>query len=79
MSIYLNAHGIILNILIATILTLILYIRTVGEIVPGNRIILWLIRWIHLNTLLFLIIYIFLFDMKYDYIYLGFVLYISCI
>jgi len=68
------SHGIILNMLIATILTLILYIRTVGEIVPGNRIILWLIRWIHLNTLLFLIIYVFLFDVTYDYIYLGFVL-----
>ena len=67
------SHGIIINILIATILTLILYLRTRGEIVPGNHIILWLTRWLHLNTLLFLIIYVFIFDMKYDYIYLGFV------
>jgi len=68
------SNGIIINMLIATILTLILYMRTRGEIVQGNRIILWLTRWIHFNTLLFLIIYIFIFDMEYDYIYLGFVL-----
>lgn len=66
-------HGIIINMLLASILTLILYMKTRGEIVEGSRIILWLIRWLHFNTLLFLIIYVFIFDMKYDYIYLGFV------
>jgi len=63
-------HGLITVGIIASILTIILYTKTRNEKIDGNKYILWIVRWLHFNTLTFSLLYLFIFNSECDFIFI---------